>query len=332
MRPRRARTVSIVAAAVALLGCNSGADGSSNANGVDGARFVTFDGALLDGDLDRVGSLTLEEGMSVASVSSDARLLLSTTRDATSDWDCCGPDMVTMYVASADGSGELQLLVPRRAGQADASPDWSPDGEQVVFVRREAPVYEPEAVDGQVRYGGEGIDPGVYVVDADGSDLRRVRAGRFSSVRWSPTDDVVAAVADDVEEIVDEVVVLDVHDGDVIDRFDTVNSAIAWSPDGSRLGHAVADPENDDPENGVSMRTAIAVYDRADGQVQHVVDTTTGTSLPVVWGSGGLLARLSTSGGGYLVVRIDSAADAPTVVERCPRERQPCPLPVHAFD
>lgn len=64
------------------------------------------------------------------------------------------------------GSGRSGSITARKRERFDESPDWSPDGRTIAFVRRTP--------------GGSGI----YLVGADGKGLRRLTGG--SSPSWSP--------------------------------------------------------------------------------------------------------------------------------------------------
>jgi len=76
---------------------------------------------------------------------------------------------VALYMMNADGSGLAQLS-PQSV--YDVSPTWSPDGQQLAFLR---------STD-----GGRNFD--IYIMNADGSNAHAITSdgGLKHSVRWSP--------------------------------------------------------------------------------------------------------------------------------------------------
>jgi len=80
-----------------------------------------------------------------------------------------------VFVMDADGDG-LQQLTPERHGQSSGQPSWSPDGRQIAYVHG-------ASVDSGVpsRFGG------LFVMNADGTDVRRLTQGRADTdPAWSP--------------------------------------------------------------------------------------------------------------------------------------------------
>ena len=82
-----------------------------------------------------------------------------------------------LEVSDLDGANRRELTAPPRKGvsRRDTEPVWSPDGSRVAFVR--------------VRSHGT-VRSGIFVVDADGSGLRRVVGseavgGGLGGVVWS---------------------------------------------------------------------------------------------------------------------------------------------------
>ena len=87
-----------------------------------------------------------------------------------------------IYVMSADGSNMKQLT----SHSGDGHPKWSPDGKQIAFQRE---TWEQKP-DGDV----EQKDWAIYVVNADGSNLRRLKVGDTSGgyPSWSPDGKQIA--------------------------------------------------------------------------------------------------------------------------------------------
>ncbi len=81
-----------------------------------------------------------------------------------------------IWIVSADGGDPQQLPIPTCGGPVEPgnlscySPSWSPDGEQIAFVR------------------SDGITGDIYVVNADGSGLVQLTYGGVDSQPdWGPS-------------------------------------------------------------------------------------------------------------------------------------------------
>jgi TolB protein len=153
----------------------------------------------------------------------------------------------------ADGSGLKQLT----SGPGDFDPDWSPDGTQIVFVRRAAifvmeadgsnqrqltqsaigryPTWSPDGTKIAFSNGCLGCASSVvYVVNADGTDQRIISRGGAEPA-WSPDGSKLAVSSNNLT--------IDLVNADGSDRtaltappkFDAVDTDPAWSPDGSKI-------------------------------------------------------------------------------------------------
>lgn len=134
-----------------------------------------------------------------------------------------------LYVAGADGSNLRELT---RRGTDESAPAWSPDGKRLVFVRGSAGGYSQE----DERFG-------IYVVNADGSHLRRVtkRAGYFQRApTWSPNGKWIAFLLEDSVEVMQtELDLYLVHPNGrrlhPLTQTAADEDSASWSPDGTRL-------------------------------------------------------------------------------------------------
>ncbi len=178
-----------------------------------------------------------------------ARLVYATTRHGNFE----------IETSALDGSDRRRLTDTGRADH-DVAPAWSPSGDRIAFAR--------------VAYGDQ-VERGIYVMDADGANPRRIvafrewdpEAGQFEGAyyhragpAWSPDGAMLAYVADGITQAPDE-------EGEPYTRGDllyTVRadgseltlaaasgggpsgnkiSAPGWSPDGQRLAFSMRDEE-----------------------------------------------------------------------------------------
>ena len=160
--------------------------------------------------------------------------------------------MLPFYIETSrsDGSNRKRLTESRLN---DASPSWSPDGKRIAFSR-----FTPAHTG----------DRGIYVMNADGSDLSWVYRFRSSidgndevteihriGPKWSPDGKTLAFVVVEYQESVGtryvlytigadgsnlirmfETVRQNVYYGHYPGLIDTILGAPAWSPDGRKLG------------------------------------------------------------------------------------------------
>jgi Tol biopolymer transport system component len=140
-----------------------------------------------------------------------------------------------IVVMDSDGSDQRQVTSDA-AGQSSFRPTWSPDGEQIAFLRSDA-VF----VSSPIRYGD------LFVVNVDGSEETRVTRGKLvSGPAWSPDGRLIAMAVGTRGKDVPLVSNTDIYVVDVAGRApkrltDTPSvfeSAPAWSPDGSQIAFA----------------------------------------------------------------------------------------------
>jgi Tol biopolymer transport system component len=100
-----------------------------------------------------VRRLTDDGGSYGPSFSPDgSRIVFSSVGDYGDVSDTAGASGLDLYVMAADGSGRHRLV----DGDEDVSPAWSPDGEQIAFVRG----------------GGDDGTGRIFVVDPDDGSAR----------------------------------------------------------------------------------------------------------------------------------------------------------------
>jgi TolB protein len=105
----------------------------------------------------------------------------------------------------------------------DQDPDWSPDGKTIAFMRN-ADTY-----------------PSIYLIDADGTDLRRLTESKHgdSSPAWSPDGEQIAFVRDLNQESLFDVFVM-AADGTGVRQIADGGGVLqppepVWSPDGDQI-------------------------------------------------------------------------------------------------
>lgn len=145
-------------------------------------------------------------------------------------------------VIDADG-GEVRWLPTRRAGLA-LDPAWSPDGTRIAFSGAEFTVVEREGRDDL------GIDDrGIYVINADGTDLVRLTPSRLPSSRRIFPEDTLPAWSPDGTRIAflrtypsgnEEIYTMNADGSGLRPLTDEAQEQIsaerlAWSPDGSEV-------------------------------------------------------------------------------------------------
>jgi TolB protein len=128
---------------------------------------------------------------------------------------------IQLWVMSADGSGQRAL----KAGRTPAAPAWSPDGRRIAFEADDSDTFRD-----------------IYVINADGSGLRRLTRHRVDAVRpvWSPDGRSIAS--NEYYDGTYAIWVLNANGGGELKvtpgwRF----AGPAWSRDGRRIAHTHLD-------------------------------------------------------------------------------------------
>jgi len=161
---------------------------------------------------------TMVTPLSTAVPALEGRIVFYSERDGNAE----------IYVMAPDGSA-LQRLTQNAAD--DITPAWSPDGQLIVF--------ESDRDDPQPRKCFPNCDYNLYVMNADGSALRRLTAHSSPEghASWSPDGAQVVFETDRNGDGKGELYTVSVSGGEpqplLDDEYD--NRAADWSPDGRQI-------------------------------------------------------------------------------------------------
>lgn len=139
-------------------------------------------------------------------------------------------DHVGIYAMGVDGSHLRRVTLPPRRAAEDGDPQWSPDGRRLVFVRHNMTASPA---------GGQAV----FVVDADGSHLRRVtpwklRAG--DGPDWSPDGSAILFRSPESEDFLHSNIFTIHPDGSGLHQVTHAGAATkvysaSFSPDGTSI-------------------------------------------------------------------------------------------------
>jgi len=134
-----------------------------------------------------------------------------------------------VFVMDADG-GDLQQLTPEQDGQMSGQPTWSPDGREIAFLRGRS-----------VQSGVPSRFGDLFVMSADGGDLRQIARGPANAPAWSPDGREIAFARGEnlsSQSANIDIYVVDASGGEPRPLTRTAafdEEAPAWSPDSSRI-------------------------------------------------------------------------------------------------
>lgn len=191
--------------------------------------------------------------------SPDGRLVVSGDPDGSSyTGDDAGPDLVVL-----DAAGTTRRNLTKTTDVFELEPAWSPDGSEIAYAV------------------GAPFGPGesVWVVDADGTDARRLGAG--TQPAWSPDGRRLAVSRDG------DIVTMSRTGGDVrpVTSGAPVDLSPTWAPDGRHIAWARQDER---PSGGLREDLRMA---RPDGsQPRRLTTTAAAESAPAFSPDGTLLA------------------------------------------
>ena len=145
------------------------------------------------------------EGDAVTKAPKTGKVVFSSNRDG--NWD--------IWTMNPDGSDPVNLT---QDAASDFKPTWSPTGEQILFTS----------------FREEGKEPSLYLMDADGNNIRKVLDNWYSrsSATWAPDGKRIAAVRDGV------LYIITLDNKSVVPVAETGFGSVgypAWSPDGAEI-------------------------------------------------------------------------------------------------
>jgi Tol biopolymer transport system component len=138
-----------------------------------------------------------------------------------------------LHRISVDGSGS----VPLKLDNFFWTPSWSPDGTKIAYVQDD----------------GDGFSSEIYVMNADGTDDRRICCGSGADLQfdqsptWSPDGKLIAWAASRSSDADRGIWKIDVATGNKVQLTDQDDAGPDWGPDGRIVFGRFTDPNSDYP-------------------------------------------------------------------------------------
>jgi len=223
-----------------------------------------------------------------------------------------------VFVMDADGDDPRQLTA-EQDGRSSGQPTWSPDGGEIAFVRGQSVASVVPS-----RFGG------LFVMRADGSDVRRLtpdpRGSADTSPAWSPDGREIAFTRGEnlssFTRVNMDIYVVDPEGGAPRRLTRTAHifeTTPAWSPDGSRIAFTRSTTQTE-----FDGKAAIYVMNR-DGTGERLVLAHHFTSDPysLTWSPDGQTIAFETSPAleCTAIHQVDVASGRVRPVTSCTRKR-----------
>lgn len=200
-----------------------------------------------------------------------------------------------IYVVNADGTGKRQLTT---APGSYRNPDWSPDGQTIIFS------------------GSGAQGSGTYAMSADGANVRKLSAPGWSTGEhptWSPDGGQIAFIRYAIHGT-QTLCVMNADGSDLAQLTQSCNiwDAPVWSPDGSRLAYAVLGAEGDS-----------VLLTNVDGSGQVDLSATAGPGESPTWSADGEMIAFETSGPALRIYAVSADGTDPVVLAARVGSREP---------
>jgi Tol biopolymer transport system component len=190
-------------------------------------------------------SLRTGAGIHVVSIDGSSQAVLTASREVSFSptWSPDGRKLAfvsirnglyEIYMMNDDGTHRTPIT---HNAATNTAPAWSPDGQRIAFVSRLRDLIDPL-----------GFNDDVFVVDVDGSHLRRLTYGGTQEYypAWSPDGQRIAYTSG--RDGSSELYVMDADGGETrqLTANGSFNYAPAWSPDGAQIAFVSNVGGNDD--------------------------------------------------------------------------------------
>ena len=175
----------------------------------------------------------------------------------------------------ARGGAVISLTTSWKDGMVAAEPRWSPDGSRIAFIM------SPRGH--LTRYAGDGD---IYVMNADGTDIRRLTQGLdASSPAWSPDGSRIVYIKGQGQALA--VMSADGSDQHIIARARSYYEGPAWSPGGQVIAYQ--------SDLGRNMDDTAIFTIRADGTAERQLTPRSASAGFPAWSTNGSQIAYSSS-------------------------------------